>query len=233
MDGTVSFMEAINIYNKWSKSGKKGPGPFDDYESEDIKYIQSTGILEPGDIKIKNGWIGWGGCSGVAEPSFIDQGYRSMFHRKRNKITLANLENGHEICFSGIDGDDEEGGIWYSEYYPLKTAQLNNPDDIVVELSELGLLFDYPNRDKVVFYIEAKDVRGFKRKELLDAAFRYYHLLYQLNKNYNMEQEEFAIGNGKGCFDTTCGDHYEDNGICALVYDKEMNMWSVAMMRYI
>lgn len=234
MEEALSFFENHRRYDEWNRSGREGSGPFDDYENEDIRYVKSTGLLQDDDVSINRGICAYGGCIGVATPDFITDGYTTMFHRKRDPISKENLEDGHTITFLQEGDDEEDGGVYYSEYYPeseRESVNVLDGEEIVLELSKIVLHYRYPMLDEVTFSVKTKNVRGFTRDALLKECFRYYRLLHQVHKHYDMNLEEMRLNEGRDCFQPV--EPFEENGIAEVIYNKTQDVWVVEMMEYV
>lgn len=236
-----------------------------EYNEEDdtelVKQIKATGILDSDDIVHKNGYMmNKTGSILLDIPYLRESNYKQMYIKKRDVKTKQKLENDDQIHFILLpegktlddfdnlddDADLDEYQLRYDKFVKneMKIDGLNLAlaDEIVLESSYCNILFDYPNfQSNVAFTVHADDdMKGFTRKELALKAMQRFHMLWYLCTNYDME---------KGCViqkdvtnipirempfrPTLYLDEYTDNGLLYLLYKKETNQWIFSCCDYI
>jgi hypothetical protein len=144
------------------------------------------------------------------------------------------------------DDDDEADTDTYNNRYLLYERfvenknnidglSLNNPDEIVLQLSEIDVYFNTPMSpgNAVMFRISANNKQGgFSRKELALKIMQRYHMLYFLFKNYDMEAGVIKSEPTKyddffeACFRPICYEsQWTDNGLHSIIYNKDKDCW--------
>lgn len=170
------------------------------------------------------------------------------------------LENkDHKECYHGfgdlIEQDDKTyyNCVRYPEYIesleptnPCK-VEIYNPDEIIYPKSHMIVHFGNYIMNSVTFTIKAAEYdKGFTRKDLIDKVMKYYHMIYNINLHYNLDEgemysEPLLEHNGKTHVGPIVNNQVFDlffplcpnNGICGLVYDKNKDMWIVEWEKYI
>ena len=198
-----------------------------DYESETIKYIKSTGVLNENDVKLSDGYIITKGSFGVDTPMQREYAYRYQYIHKRDEETMKNLENEHFIPF----GDGIRYDAWREGVKDLDDR------DYVLACSYADLHFVHPpmHDHQATFRIRADhDLYGFTLKELATKTFKYFEMMYQINLHYNMDDGKFQeskLGIDKWVFPSVFEYEFYDNGIEGLEFID--HKWLVTMSEYI
>lgn len=166
------------------------------------------------------------------------------FIKERDSKTIENLLDGYEIRFmkEGIeysDENDEITGIRYSDFivdFMVSGEKLANPNDIVLASSVARLRYSSPG-EGTEFNIRAdNEMIGFSRLELATKALKYFHLLYYLYSNFDIDKGQIVESGTEiksKIFSPVFEYEYRDNGLSSLKYDKNKNVWNCIYMDYI
>lgn len=229
----------INI----SFSAEREYSEFDD--SDVVKKIKASGILDDDEFSFKNGYIFPKSSSSFALDNTYNRNsyYKSAYIKKSDCITLNTLVDEETIDFILIDTNDDnvlEYQKFVNNDFKIDGLWLADPDDVVLKLSYCDVLFDYPCFDsKVVFTLHPTDkMIGFTRKELALSVMQKYHMLYYLSCNYStavgkVVDDKTSIKREDSVFRPIMEYEWRDNGVLQLQYNKIKDQWCVIYEDYI
>lgn len=202
---------------------------FDDHEYAEgnkIEFIKASGLV------CEDSWI--------YDTSNVISEYEKRM--SKNIIVLDNLQDKHVIEFHTSSNNK---GILYNDFRNdgMIINKLIAADDIVLEISSVVIVFTYPCKDRTTFTIVSEnDITGFSRKELALKIMRYYHMMYYMALNYDLEKGAFDENFGERFIDKSYGKRafapiafyeYIDNGIINITYEKGRNEWIVNTIDHI
>jgi hypothetical protein len=198
------------------------------YESDKIKFIKSTGLIDPDHFKFHNGYIFCqSGSFFIDTPEDRDNAYEYAYVTNRDKITISNLKKDDQIEFG-------ENGIEYDNM--AADLDLLDDDIIVLDCSYAKILFTYPVHDPVMFTIRSKNkIRGFTKRDLANKIMIHFKMMYLVSTHYNSSTVSLQVEEidwlDRKMFRSVMDWEYVRNSIMAVVYNG--NEWDVMFGQYI
>ena len=135
-----------------------------------------------------------------------------------------------EVCYINI-----------ARYYQNSTKyDFVNPDELIINKSDVRIMFEYPLKNPLIYRAEAPQVFGFTRRNLIDIIVTKYHDIYQEEKDTTQipilsMQERLTAQNNlmnpnstNGTFGVW-GHDIEDLFIDGIQYDPLVNLISLVI----
>lgn len=202
------------------------------YESEAMRYIKSTGVLDGDEtIECKEGRLTTYEIRdgkkkmvsmGIASKLSLDCAYIQAFLAKRDPQTMATWKEGHFIPL--LDDDDE---VADGKNKTINLALGKTATDFILRVSRVPVRFGYPARNPVTFTVMADNqLRGFTLGELIVKIERYYAFIEQVGTHWDMESNTLLNSKpSKTPFDVAWDS--AGNSIAYLVYSETDKVWNV------